>query len=63
MVITAPINIEIIITNGIESTPSFDISVIVRLKNTRHLSGIAITRFIKRQYLPKVAKESVNTII
>jgi hypothetical protein len=47
--ITAPIKIEIIITRGIESTPSFEISAIVRLPNTRHLSGNENTRCIKRQ--------------
>jgi hypothetical protein len=61
--ITAPIKIEIIITKGIESTPSFEISAIVRLPNTRHLSGNANTRCMKRQYRPKVAKELVNIII
>jgi hypothetical protein len=63
MAITAPMNIDIIITNGIESTPNFVISAIVRLPNTRHLSGKANTRCIKRQYCPNVANELVNIII
>jgi hypothetical protein len=62
MAITAPINTEIISTNGIESIPNLDISAVVRRKNTFHLSGIANTRLINKQYLPKVSKELVKNI-
>lgn len=41
-----------IITSGIESTPNFVISKIVRLKNTFHLFGLLNTRDINRQYFP-----------
>ena len=57
MVITAPINSEMTSTNGIESTPSFEISATVRLPNTPHFSGFENTRFMNRQYRPNVAKE------
>ena len=54
MVQTTPINIDMIITNGIESMPSLLISAIYRLKNTFHLSGVENTLHINRQYAPKV---------
>lgn len=56
-------NNDIIITKGIESTPNFDISATVRFKYTRHLSGMANTRFINMQYLPNVAIEFNKTIL
>jgi hypothetical protein len=62
MAITAPIKIEITITNGMESTPNLEISAIVRLPNTRHFSGKENTRCMKRQYRPNVANELVNII-
>ncbi len=58
MVITAPINNEMTITSGIESTPSLVISKNVRLKKVFHLSGMEKTLFMNRQYLPNVVSES-----
>ena len=57
MAMTAPINSDMIITKGIESTPSLDISNTVRLPKVRHRSGMANTLLMNRQYRPKVASE------
>jgi hypothetical protein len=54
--------IEITRTNGIESMPSLETSVIMFLPKTFQRSGSENTRFIKRQYRPKVAIELVITI-
>lgn len=62
MVITAPINREIIMTNGMESTPNLLISKTRRLKNSFHLSGILKTWAINNQYLPKDAIELINIL-
>ena len=62
MVITAPINSEITITSGMESTPSLVISKKVRLKNVFQRSGTENILFMKRQYCPKVVSESVITM-
>lgn len=63
MVITAPINKDMIITRGIESTPSLLISKTRRLKNSFHLSGTLNTWEMKMQYLPKEATELINIIL
>lgn len=55
-------NIDTITTNGIESTPSFEISAIVRLKNNLHLLGIENTLRMKTQYRPNIAIELVNAM-
>lgn len=60
---TAPIKMDMIITNGMESMPSFEISSIVRLKNTLHLSGKVKIFLIKRQYCPMEVSDDVNIII
>ena len=60
---TAPIKMDMIITNGMESMPSFEISSIVRLKNTLHLSGKVKIFLIKRQYCPIEVSDDVNIII
>ncbi len=52
MVITAPMNIEIMITSGMESTPSLLISLTIDRANTLHLSGRRKTCVINMQYLP-----------
>lgn len=49
MVITAPMNIEMIITSGMESTPSLYISLIMLRPKTLHLSGKRKTCVIKVQ--------------
>ena len=43
MQITAPMNNDMMITSGMESTPSLDISLTRLLKNSFHLSGIRNT--------------------
>lgn len=49
MAITAPMKSEIIITRGIESNPSFEISARNLRPVTFHLSGIANTRHMNMQ--------------
>lgn len=63
MAITAPINSDMIITRGMESTPNFEISAMVRLKNTFHLSGMENTRLMNRQYRPKVVSDDVSIML
>lgn len=58
MVITAPINRDMTMTSGMESTPSFDISKKVLEKNVFHRSGMENTLPMNMQYLPKEAKDS-----
>ena len=63
MVITAPMKRDMIITRGMESTPSLLISKTKRLKNSLHLSGERNTWAMKIQYFPKVAIELINIFL
>ena len=49
MVQTAPMKMEMTMTRGMESMPSFVISAIVRLKNVRQRSGTFQTRVMNMQ--------------
>ncbi len=54
---TAPMNMDMTMTSGMESTPSFDISTNVRRKKIDIRSGMLKTRRMNMQKRPNVAME------